>query len=344
MAVSKNNSLVVAATHINSAHDRFMTVNRKMGDPLIWEREARFALQVVENNKQLQECDMNTVRDSVINVATMGLSLNPATQHVALIPRWNRKKGMLDCTATPMYRGLVKLATDAGAIKSLQAGVIYDSDDWDMTLGSSPELTIKPNSLLAGESARTVDLKSLDRNKLIAAYCVATLSDGEKLIEVMGLEDVLKVANSSDSFNPKSNKSGKRRNPSGPWLTWPEEMAKKSVIRRAQKTWPAGANVYQEALENAINAMTEADVNDSGEVKPHGDVIDGEATLLISEEQAKELRDLCRQQGLPVKKVYETYAIGKMEEMSIDQFGEAKTKLVQRLAAYQEKHGNTEAA
>lgn len=329
MAVSKNNQLVVAAKNIEAAHDKFANVNQKMGNPLIWEREARFALQHVQNMPQLQEADPITIRDSIINVATMGLSLNPATQQVALIPRWNRRKNMNDCTATPMYRGLVKLATDAGAIKSIQAGVIYQDDEYDIELGTDPHLVIKPHSALTGN--RRMDLQNLDENQAIAAYCVATLPDGDKLVEIISLDQIIRIAAASDSF-----RKGK-----GPWASWPEEMARKSVIRRAQKTWPSGNNVFQEALDRAIEVMTEADVNDAAdEVEV---LADGEATTVISSDEAKELRDLCREQGLPVAKVYEMFKIEKMEQMPIEKFDDAKTRLVQRLAAYQEKHGAEEA-
>jgi len=326
MTVSKNNSLVVAAQSVNAAKEKFLTVNKRMGDPLIWEREARFALQHVQNMPQLQEADPVTIRDAVINVATMGLSLNPATQQVALIPRWNKRKGMNDCTATPMYRGLVKLATDAGAIKSIQAGVIYEDDEYDIELGTQPHLVVKPNSAISGN--RNMDLLNLDKNQAVAAYCVATLPDGDKLVEIISLDQIIRIAAASDSF-----RKGK-----GPWATWPEEMARKSVIRRAQKTWPAGSNVYQEALDRAIEVMTEADVNDSAE-EDTPTLIDGEATTVISDDEAKQLRELCRQQGLPVAKVYEMFGIEKMEQMPIDKFDDAKARLVQRLAAYQEKHG-----
>jgi len=334
MTVSKNTQLLVVANHIASAQKKFEIVNDRMGRPLVWEREARFAMQLFQNNPMLQDCDPVTVRDAIVNVSTMGLSLNPSTQQVALIPRYNRRKGMMDCTASPMYRGLVKLATDAGAVSSVQAGVIYEDDEFDIELGTSPSLSIKPRSVITNN--RNMDLKDLSKNQAVAAYCVATLANGEKLIEVLSLDQILRIANASDSFNPKPKANGKTRSPSGPWITWPEEMAKKSAIRRAQKTWPAGSNVYQEALDSAIEVMTEADKNDSADEVEELDR--GEATTVITAEEAKELRDLCRQQGLPVNKLYEMFGIDKMEQMPIDRFDDAKTRLLQRLAKYEKKH------
>lgn len=331
MAVSKNTAIVVAAKSLAAGRENFLAINKQMGNPLIWERECRFALQHIEKSDILQSCDQNTIRDSIINVGTMGLSLNPATQQVALIPRWNAKKRMMDCTASPMYRGLIKLALDAGAVKTLQADVIYEDDEYDVTLGSTPELIHKPHSIIKGEGARVTDFKDLDRNRLVAVYVVATTDSGEKLITMMGLEDCLRVANASDSFNPK--KANKKA--SGPWIPWADQMSIKSVIRRAQKTWPTGDNKkWQEALEAAIQTMTDADTNDMSE-----GVIEGEATTVISEDQDKELRDLCRQQGMPVAQLYKLYGIEKMSHLSIDKFPEVKTKLLQRLAKYQEKHG-----
>ena len=105
MAASKKNPLVLAATQVQAASDRFHNLNAKMGHPLVWEREARFAMQQFERLPRLLECDPGTIRDSIVNLAAMGLSLNPQTQEAALIPRWNSKKGMLDCTASPSHSG-----------------------------------------------------------------------------------------------------------------------------------------------------------------------------------------------------------------------------------------------
>ena len=45
--------------------------------------EARFALGAIANNKSLLKCDPETVKDSMVHLAAMGLSLNPAAQQAA---------------------------------------------------------------------------------------------------------------------------------------------------------------------------------------------------------------------------------------------------------------------
>jgi len=335
MAVSKNTPMVVAANEIQRAKPKFENLNAAVGRPLVFEQEARFALQHVERNPEIAKCDPSTVRHSFENLALMGLSLNPQTQEVALIPRWNSKKGMLDCTASPMYRGLVKLAVQAGGVTSVQASPVYESDEFSVTMGTSPELVHSPKSLWAGMDARIIDLKDLTRNKMIAAYCVATTPAGEKLITIMGLEEILRVANASESFNPRPKRNGKPTpKPSGPWLSWPEEMTVKSILRRAQKTWPPGTNtVYQRALDAAISAQTEADVND--QVAPHsergGDQEEnGEQTLVLSKDQIKDLRSLCQRSKTAVAAVCNAYSVQKLDDIPSELFDEIRLKLIQK--------------
>ncbi len=69
------------------------------------------------------------------------------------------------------------------------------------------------------------DLTS-DRGPATLVYAFAKTKDGGTYIEVMNEEEIEKVKNVSKSKD------------SGPWKTWPEEMWRKTVLRRLSKKLP----------------------------------------------------------------------------------------------------------
>jgi recombination protein RecT len=327
--VSKNAPIVLAAQQIKRAQDRFESISRKSNAQLSFEREARFALELVQNNERLQQCDPQTIYSSILNVAALGLSLNPVQGEAALIPRWNTKKRMLDCTLSPMYRGLVRLATESGRVSHIKAELVFQDDEIKMKLGSNPEIHHDPlGSIMAGEAARVIDFVDKDRNKLRAVYVVAHLKNGEKIIGVMSYDEVLKVAMCSEAFNPKPDrKTNKRRPPSGPWVEHPGEMAKKSLINREQKTWPRTSS-EPDRLDAAVEIMKDADEKE-GYVSNQG-----EAKLLLSDAQIKELKDLADRQNLSYDRVCKTAEVELIEHIPAEMFDDIKQKLEGRLAEY----------
>jgi recombination protein RecT len=340
----KTAAVMIAAQKISEAREKFEGLVRRTGAQLVFEREARFALEIVQRSKQLQGADPATIYSSILNVASIGLSLNPTLGEAALIPRWNKDKGMNDCTLSPMYRGLVRLATESGRVSHIKAELVFEGDGFKLDLGTDPTIHHDPTpSLLGGEGARVVDLIDRKRNKLRAVYVVAHLGSGEKIIGVMSYDEILKVALCSESFNPKYGKA-KERGPTGPWVEHPGEMAKKSLINREQKTWPRVVS-GPDKLDAAIEVMREADEKEgyTSNVEPRQERADVEA---ISPEQVKQISDLAERQSLPLERVCENFKIEAIEAMPASEFKGAVAKLSSRLEKYLElkaaKGGPTE--
>lgn len=326
-----------------SLRDSKRRFNAQNKSGLLFEAEARFALQAAGNNNQLLKCDMDTVKDAMAHLAAMGLSLNPASQQAALIPRWNSKRGCLECTASPQYRGLMKLATDTGLITSISAELVFEceEDTFDVDLGSRPYLKHKPK-LFAGKDERVVDLKDPDRNKLIGAYCIAHLRDSEyPHISVMDISEIMQIANASDAFNPRPAKGGRERKAYGPWLQWPGEMVKKAVIRRASKQWPLSDDRAYQRLLTAIEIDNQAEANEQ-----HAEVrVEQEAAELgepCTRDQVERLKDLMKQQNLSLDVIYENYKINSLTKLPQTYFDEVEAKLLDRLKRYNEARANAE--
>ena len=183
-------------------------------------KELSFALQVVNGNTLLQQCDPISVAMAVYNVALTGLTLNPLMKLAYLTPRWNSKKQGNECVLMPSYQGLVKTITDTGSAKKIEAHLIMDGDEFIQEYGSEYRIIHKP---------------IFPKGKIIiGAYAIATLSNGEKQIEVMDKSELDYIRSKSDGW--KSFESGKAK--SSIWNDWEGEMCKKTVIKRLVKYLP----------------------------------------------------------------------------------------------------------
>ena len=318
------------AAVINDSKRRFTVQNQKVG-MLEFSAEARFALEAITNNKLLLKCDPDTLKDSMVHLAAMGLSLNPAAQQAALIPRWNTKKGAYDCTASPMFRGLMKLATDTGLVTNIAANIVYEceEDSFDVDLGSNPFLKHKLKLFVSTEE-RVTDFKDLERNRLIGCYCIAHLRDSEHPhITVMDLSEALAIAGASDAFNPR--KEG--RKPTGPWIYWAGEMVKKAVIRRASKQWPISDDSKYKRLLDAIEIDNRAEANEQ-HAEVRSDQIEADMGETIGEDHIARIKDLCQTQALEPEVVFSNYGVNSLSKIKLKFFEEIEEKLLDRQRKY----------
>jgi recombination protein RecT len=195
-------------------------------------REAQFALQLLKGNDYLMKAAIanpEALEYAIINLAAIGISLNPALKEAYLVPRGG--KICLDIS----YIGLCKLATDAGSIKWVQAQIVKEKDSFKFhAIGKAPSHEMNPFG---------------ERGKTVGVYCVAKTADGESLTTMMSYDEVMEIKN-------KSSQASK----SGPWVTFEEEMIKKTVIKRASKLWPKS-----ERVQKAVGILDEHEGIDFGD-------------------------------------------------------------------------------
>jgi len=225
------------ATIIKESEDKFASV---APENMTYAKEAGFALQTLDNNsylKQVAEGNLKSLQRAVINIAAIGLTLNPAEKLAYLIPR-SVKAGQNQWESRvflePSYMGLCKLATDSGVIEWIQAKPVYENDDFiDNGVGEKP--THKYQAFK-------------ERGAFVGVYCVAKLS-GEReeyLTEIMTEEQVNDIRGRSEQW---------KKSQSGPWKTDYLEQAKKTVVRRAYKMWPRSNGM--ERLAAAVDLSNE---------------------------------------------------------------------------------------
>lgn len=228
-----SNSLLKNAYELitsDNVRDKFSKNNQ--ANLVSYEQECLFARQQLEKNEYTLKAAANkpaALQAAILNVAAIGISLNPATSHAYLVPRKPNKDSPMQICLDISFKGLVKLATDLGAIKWAKAELVYENDEFVWN-GPNENPTHK------------ADPFSTDRGAIKGGYCIAKLPDDSVMIEVMSIAEIQKVQATSKAQ-------------SGPWKTWFEEMAKKTIIKRASKSWPQTEN--RERLDRAIEVVNE---------------------------------------------------------------------------------------
>ena len=119
-----------------------------------WEKEKQFAIQALQANDYLSGVaakNQASLQNAIVNVASIGISLNPALKHAYLVPR---KGGVcLDLS----YMGLLHLAQSSGVILWGQCKVVRANDTYQ-NAGLSKEPTHIANTFG-------------DRGDIVGAYC-----------------------------------------------------------------------------------------------------------------------------------------------------------------------------
>ena len=201
---------------IVKVEQKFLDVSNR----ITYEKEKSYAVQIFQKNPYLQKATYNSVVNAMVNVANIGLTLNPALKLAYLVPRYNGQTRSLEVCLEPSYQGLVKLITDTGSARSVYCHIVYEGDEFNLSLGTNQEIEHKP------KFPRGTDIK--------AVYAIAVLADSSKQIEVMDINEVNNIRSRSESYK-QWEKDNKKR---GVWIQDYGEMCRKTVIRRLCKYLP----------------------------------------------------------------------------------------------------------
>jgi recombination protein RecT len=186
-----------------------------------WAEESQFAHQALQKNDRLAACGLHTIQNAIINVAAVGLTLNPSLGYAYLVPEKN------ECALRVSFKGLLKIATDSGSIKWAKAEIVKKNDAFEYRGPCEmPVHTMNPFS---------------DRGETIGVYCIAKTHDGDYLVDVMGIEEINKIQNAAKTDYV--------------WKSWRDEMIKKAIIKRSSKQWPQTDR--SDRLNLAIAAVNE---------------------------------------------------------------------------------------
>lgn len=225
--MNSNDALTVISNDIYAVRPSFDAV---LSDPGIsFEREAGFAIQQLSRNDYSMKIAMEnrqSVVDAVVNIAAIGISLNPAKKQAYLVPRDGRI--CLDIS----YIGLLDLAIQSGSIMWGQSELVYEQDAFSLNGFDKPPV-----------HARNPFAK--DRGAIVGVYVVVKTRNGDYLTTTMQIDEVYDIRNRSSAWIAVQQKKAK----TCPWVTDEGEMVKKTVIKRAYKMWPK-ADRLDEAIHH----------------------------------------------------------------------------------------------
>lgn len=175
------------------------------------ERFTRIVLSALSTNPQLAATTPQSFLGAMMTAAQLGMEPNTPLGQAYLIPF--RNHGTLECQFQLGYKGLIDLAYRSGEVSVIQAQVVYENDEFTYSFGLDPQLKHIP--------------AKKDRGNATHVYAMFRTKDGGYGFEVMSMDDILAHAKRySKAFS------------NGPWQTNPEEMAKKTVLKRVLKYAP----------------------------------------------------------------------------------------------------------
>ena len=186
--------------------------------------QARFIRNVssqVKMNPSIQQCRPDTIINSIVKATHLGLDIG-VLGSAYIVPYGNQASLVIG------YAGLIDLAFRSGTVKNIHSGVVRENDNYERT---HDDFWHKYNAFDSTEV----------RGPVIGTYCLVDLSNGGRQIETMSRDEIDQIRNASRSGN-------------GPaWTQYYDEMAKKSVIRRALKRIKLSPEV-QEVIQASDDA------------------------------------------------------------------------------------------
>lgn len=184
----------------------------------------RGLLMAASKNPEILKCSKASILRCLADAAALEIIPGGLMGRGYLVPR----KGEL--CFDPGWRGLVDVARRSGEIKRIEAHVVYEADEFEVT--RTPFTTV-----------RHVPSESAEASPVRAAYAVVELKDGAVQIEIVWKKDLDKIR--------KLGANG------GPWASWYDEMARKTAVRRICKYLP-----FNPLMERALAAATEAEADE----------------------------------------------------------------------------------
>lgn len=186
----------------------------------------RIAITAVQRTPDLLAADKVSILGVCVQVAQLGLSLDPVLGHAYIVPfKDNRRGGRLFAQLIVGYRGFVTLMHRSGMVDAVEAHVVYDNDKFRYQFGLNADLFHIPADSHRGA-------------KRVGAYCVVRPKGGQPTFDYMPEEEI-------EACRERSRSSD---NASSPWKTDTDEMWKKTAVRRKAKLTPLSAEIQQAAL------------------------------------------------------------------------------------------------
>lgn len=189
------------------------------------ERFTRMVLTAISSTPKLRDCTPKSFLGAMMAAAQLGVEPNTPLGQAYIIPYNNHNK--LEAQFQLGYKGLIDLAYRSGEVEVVQAHVVYANDEFHYEYGLDPKLIHKP--------------ATKERGDAIAVYAMFKTKAGGFGFEVMSMDDVkVHAMRYSKSYSASTS----------PWKTNFEEMAKKTVLKRALKYAPLKSDFVRAVVQD----------------------------------------------------------------------------------------------
>jgi recombination protein RecT len=165
-------------------------------------------------NLALQSCTKDSIANSLLDMVVQGL--NPAKKQGYFIVYGNK------LTFQRSYFGTMAVTKRVTGAKEINATVIYKGDivNYEMQNGKIVNLTHKQ------------EFGNIDKGNILGAYCTIVMGDGSVNTTLMTMAEITQAWKKSQMW-----KSGDKPKEGSTHDEFTQEMAKKTVINRACKTF-----------------------------------------------------------------------------------------------------------
>ena len=209
----------------------------------------RVVMTSIAQSPDLRAADRRTLLTACVKAATDGLV--PDGREAALVIFMSGGKKLVQYM--PMVAGILKKVRNSGELKSISSNVVYEEDTfryWIDDLGE--HINHEPN------------ITEENRGAFLACYAIAETKDGGIYMEVMSRSQVNQVREVSRAKN-------------GPWKSWFDEMARKTVIRRLSKRLPMSTDLL--GVITADDPLTDLGRSGERDMSASGGVAGAKAAL-----------------------------------------------------------------
>ena len=201
------------------ADQRMATLNSALPPHISPEAFMSIALTAIQRKADLLKCTPQSLWNACIDAANLGLLPDGVEGAIAPFGQNLEGKRIAEiATFMPMIGGYRKKAYEGGLVAKWEVEVVRERDDFDHEKGDNAFIYHKP--YFGAEEA----------GRVVGAYSIAKLINGEVMRDVMNLADLNKIRAKSKAGN-------------GPWKdpVFEPEMYRKTMARRHFKQLPRTA-------------------------------------------------------------------------------------------------------
>jgi recombination protein RecT len=209
------------ANYLNARKSKLAALGLKISP----DRLILVLLEAASRNPKLLECTPESVYATLHTSGQLGLQCGGPLGHSYPVPFMNNKTGKRECALIIGYKGMIQLVRQSEQISTIYAYAVRKGDDFKYELGLNQVLKHIPTGDCEAEMTH--------------AYAVCHFKDG-------GYQMVVMTAGEIDKIRRKSKQADGTF-----WTDFPEEMWKKTALRRLCKYLPMKAEYVEAILEQS---------------------------------------------------------------------------------------------